>query len=104
MLNAVLTVRAHEPASHANKGWETFTDQVIRVVSAKPEPVVFLLWGGYARKKAKLVDTKKHGLVEGAHPSPLSVKKFMGSKPFSQVNAALRERGRGEIDWQIPPL
>lgn len=104
MLNAVLTVRAHEPASHANKGWETFTDQVIRVVSAKAEPVVFLLWGGYARKKAKLVDTKKHGLVEGAHPSPLSVKKFMGSKPFSHVNAELRARGRGEIDWQIPPL
>lgn len=104
MLNAVLTVRAHEPASHANKGWETFTDQVIRVVSAKAEPVVFLLWGGYARKKAKLVDTKRHGLVEGAHPSPLSVKKFMGSRPFSQVNAELRARGRGEIDWQIPPL
>lgn len=104
MLNAVLTVRAHEPASHANKGWETFTDQVIRVVDAKAEPVVFLLWGGYARKKAKLVDTKRHGLVEGAHPSPLSVKKFMGSKPFSAVNAELRARGRGEIDWQIPPL
>lgn len=104
MLNAVLTVRAHEPASHANKGWETFTDQVIRVVNAKADPVVFLLWGGYARKKAKLVDTKRHGLVEGAHPSPLSVKKFMGSKPFSAVNAELRARGRGEIDWQIPPL
>lgn len=104
MLNAVLTVRAHEPASHANKGWETFTDQVIRVVDAKADPVVFLLWGGYARKKAKLVDTKRHGLVEGAHPSPLSVKKFMGSKPFSAVNAELRARGRGEIDWQIPPL
>lgn len=104
MLNAVLTVRAHEPGSHASKGWETFTDQVIRVVSAKAEPVVFLLWGGYARKKAKLVDTKKHGLVEGAHPSPLSVKKFLGSRPFSQVNAELKARGRGEIDWQIPPL
>jgi len=104
MLNAVLTVRAHEPGSHAGKGWETFTDQVIRVVSAKEEPVVFLLWGGYARKKVKLVDTRKHGLVEGAHPSPLSAKKFMGSRPFSQVNAELEERGREAIDWQIPPL
>lgn len=104
MLNAVLTVRAHEPGSHAGKGWETFTDRVIRVVNAKREPVVFLLWGGYARKKAKLVDTKRHGLVEGAHPSPLSAKKFMGSKPFSQVNAELRARGREAIDWQIPPL
>ncbi len=104
MLNAVLTVRAHEPGSHGGKGWEKLTDEIIRVVSAKEEPVVFLLWGGYARKKAKLVDTGRHGLVEGAHPSPLSAKKFMGSKPFSQVNAELKARGRGEIDWQIPPL
>jgi uracil-DNA glycosylase len=104
MLNAVLTVRAHEPASHASKGWEKLTDEIIRVVSAKPDPVVFLLWGGYARKKAKLVDTRRHGLVEGAHPSPLSVKKFMGSRPFSRVNAELRARGRGEVDWQVPPL
>jgi uracil-DNA glycosylase len=104
MLNAVLTVRAHEPNSHEGKGWEKLTDEIIRVVSAKEDPVVFLLWGGYARKKAKLVDTKRHGLVEGAHPSPLSVKKFMGSRPFSTVNAELKKRGRGEIDWQIPPL
>jgi uracil-DNA glycosylase len=104
MLNAVLTVRAHEPGSHAGKGWEVFTDQVIRVVSAKEEPVVFLLWGGYARKKAKLVDTRRHGLVEGAHPSPLSAKKFLGSRPFSQVNGELRTRERPEIDWQVPPL
>jgi uracil-DNA glycosylase len=104
MLNAVLTVRAHEPNSHAGKGWEQLTDAIIKVVSARQEPVVFLLWGGYARKKAKLVDTKRHGLVEGAHPSPLSVKKFMGSKPFSQVNGELRARGRGEIDWEVPPL
>jgi uracil-DNA glycosylase len=104
MLNAVLTVRAHEPNSHKDKGWEKLTDQIIRVVSAKAEPVVFVLWGGYARKKAKLVDTSRNGLVEGAHPSPLSVKKFMGSRPFSQVNAELRTSGRGEIDWQVPPL
>lgn len=104
MLNAVLTVRAHEPNSHEGKGWEKLTDAIIRVVSARAKPAVFLLWGGYARKKAKLVDTKKHGLVEGAHPSPLSVKKFMGSKPFSTVNAELQARGQGEIDWQVPPL
>ena len=104
MLNAVLTVRAHEPNSHKNKGWEKLTDAVIKAVDAKEEPVVFLLWGGYARKKAKLVDTSRHALVEGAHPSPLSVKKFMGSRPFSQVNAALEAAGREPVDWQIPPL
>ncbi len=104
MLNAVLTVRAHEPNSHKNMGWEKLTDQIIRVVNAKQDPVVFVLWGGYARKKAKLIDTRKHGLVEGAHPSPLSVKKFMGSKPFSQVNAKLKAFGREGIDWQVPAL
>ncbi|MCX4245488.1 uracil-DNA glycosylase [Paraliomyxa miuraensis] len=104
LVNAVLTVRAHEPNSHKDKGWEKLTDAIIKAVVAKPEPVVFVLWGGYARKKAKLVDTKRHGLIEGAHPSPLSVKKFMGSRPFSQVNDKLRAFGRGEIDWQVPPV
>lgn len=104
MLNAVLTVRAHEPNSHKDKGWEKLTDAIIRAVSAKAETVVFVLWGGYARKKAKLVDGTRHGLIEGAHPSPLSVKKFLGSRPFSQVNDALRAAGRGTIDWQVPPL
>jgi uracil-DNA glycosylase len=104
MLNAVLTVRAHEPNSHKDQGWEKLTDQIIRVVNAKQDPLVFVLWGGYAQKKTKLVDTNRHGLVAGAHPSPLSVKKFMGSKPFSQVNRKLRASGRGEIDWQVPAL
>lgn len=104
MLNAVLTVRAHQPNSHKSKGWEKVTDAIIRAVNAKQDAVVFLLWGGYARKKAKLVDTSRHALVEGAHPSPLSVKKFMGSRPFSQVNDALEGAGREPIDWQIPPL
>ncbi|MCH9682976.1 MAG: uracil-DNA glycosylase [Deltaproteobacteria bacterium] len=104
MINAVLTVRAHEANSHKNKGWEKITDQIIRAVNDKSDRVVFLLWGGYARKKAKLIDRDRHGLVEGAHPSPLSVKKFMGSRPFSAVNALLNEAGRGEIDWQVPPL
>ncbi|MEM7160547.1 MAG: uracil-DNA glycosylase [Myxococcota bacterium] len=104
MINAVLTVRAHQANSHKSKGWEKLTDRIIRAVNEKDDPVVFLLWGGYARKKAKLVDTDRHGLVEGAHPSPLSVKKFMGSKPFSQVNALLQDKGREPIDWEVPPL
>ena len=104
MLNAVLTVRAHQANSHKSKGWEKLTDAIIRAVNAKDDTVVFLLWGGYARKKAKLVDTSRHVLVEGAHPSPLSVKKWTGSRPFSKVNAALEQAGRDPIDWQIPPL
>jgi len=104
MINAVHTVRAHQANSHKGKGWEKLTDQIIRSVNAKDDKVVFLLWGGYARKKAKLIDTSRHGLVEGAHPSPLSVKKFMGSRPFSAVNALLEDAGREPIDWQVPPL
>ncbi len=104
MINAVHTVRAHQANSHKSQGWEKLTDQIIRSVNAKDDKVVFLLWGGYARKKAKLIDTNRHGLVEGAHPSPLSVKKFMGSRPFSAVNALLEDAGREPIDWQVPPL
>ncbi len=104
LLNAVLTVRAHTPASHANQGWETFTDAVIRAVSAKTDPVVFVLWGAYARKKAKLIDASRHTIVEGAHPSPLSAKLFFGSKPFSAINTALTGHGKAPIDWQLPDL
>jgi uracil-DNA glycosylase len=100
MLNAVLTVRAHEPNSHKDRGWERFTDAVIRAVNAKPERVVFVLWGAYAQKKAVLIDTSRHVIVSGAHPSPLSAHRgFLGSRPFSRVNAALRDAGRPEIDW-----
>jgi uracil-DNA glycosylase len=103
MLNAVLTVRAHEANSHKNHGWEEFTDQVIRVVNAKEEPVVFVLWGGYARKKKALIDTTRHTIIESAHPSPLSVRNgFFGSRPFSRINAALQAAGKSEIDWQLP--
>ena len=103
MLNAVLTVRAHTPNSHKGKGWETFTDSVIRCVSAKPDPVVFVLWGGYAQKKLPLIDTSRHLVIQSAHPSPLSARNgFFGSHPFSQINAALRGWGKPEIDWQIP--
>jgi len=102
LLNAVLTVRQGEPNSHANKGWEHFTDAVIRAVNAKESRVVFVLWGAYARKKARLVTSKQHVVIESAHPSPLSVTKFMGTRPFSRVNAALEEAGGAPIDWQLP--
>jgi uracil-DNA glycosylase len=103
LLNAVLTVRAGQPNSHAGHGWEDFTDAVIRAVSEKPEPVVFLLWGRYAQKKEKLIDTKRHVVLTGVHPSPLSASQgFFGSKPFSHTNKELEKRGREPIDWTLP--
>ncbi len=105
LLNAVLTVRAHKPASHKGKGWETFTDAVIRAVNAKDTPVVFVLWGAYAQKKQALIDTNRHTIVQSVHPSPLSARNgFFGSRPFSQINTALRAAGKTEIDWQIPDV
>ncbi len=105
MLNAVLTVRAHTPNSHKNQGWETFTDAVISKVNDKSDPVIFLLWGAYAQKKVKLIDTSRHTVIQSAHPSPLSARNgFFGSKPFSAINSALQSFGRSEIDWQIPHL
>ncbi|MBX7219117.1 MAG: uracil-DNA glycosylase [Blastocatellia bacterium] len=103
MLNAVLTVRAHQPNSHKDKGWEQFTDAVIRKVNDKSSQVVFILWGGYAQKKVKLIDTNRHVVIQTAHPSPLSARNgFFGSKPFSRINEALRQAGKSEIDWQLP--
>ncbi|MBR8838659.1 MAG: uracil-DNA glycosylase [Stigonema ocellatum SAG 48.90 = DSM 106950] len=105
MLNAVLTVQAHTPNSHKNKGWESFTDAVISKVNQKVDPVVFVLWGGHAQKKLKLIDTKRHSVIQSAHPSPLSARNgFFGSKPFSAINSALCSFGKPEIDWQIPDL
>jgi uracil-DNA glycosylase len=104
LLNAVLTVREGAPNSHANKGWEKFTDAVIKALNDRDDPVVFALWGSYAQKKAKLIDEGKHRVLKAAHPSPLSVKLFMGSKPFSQINNALEELGKKPIDWQIPDI
>jgi len=102
LLNAVLTVRARTAASHAGKGWEQFTDEVIRAVNAKDHRVVFILWGGYARKKKALIDTSRHVVIESAHPSPLSARNgFFGSRPFSKANAALEEVGLPPIDWCI---
>jgi len=103
LLNAVLTVRAHQPNSHKDKGWEIFTDAVIRKVNEKRDPVVFVLWGGYARKKVPLIDTSRHTIVQSAHPSPLSARSgFFGSKPFSKINAALTRAGKPPINWQPP--
>ena len=105
MLNAVLTVRAHTANSHKNHGWEKFTDAVIRAVNEKRDPVVFVLWGGYAQKKLNLIDTTRHIVVQSAHPSPLSAHNgFFGSKPFSAINQALRQADKAEIDWQLPNL
>ena len=101
LLNAVLTVRKKEAASHANRGWEILTDAIIRKLSDRADPLVFLLWGGYARKKAKLIDTDRHAIIESAHPSPLSAKKFFGTRPFSQVNDTLEKFGYSPIDWQV---
>jgi uracil-DNA glycosylase len=104
LLNTVLTVRAHEAASHKGKGWETFTDAVIRAVADREQPAVFILWGAHAKKKAALIDADRHRVVQGAHPSPLSARLFLGSQPFSATNKALDEIGLPPIDWQVPPL
>lgn len=102
LLNATLTVRAHQAASHQNRGWETFTDQVIAAVNAKEERVVFILWGNSARKKKALVDTGRHTVIESPHPSPLSAHRgFFGSRPFSRANEALVAAGRGPVDWRL---
>lgn len=105
LLNTVLTVRANEANSHKDRGWESFTDRVIEVINRKNEPVVFLLWGSHAQKKAELITNKKHLLIRSPHPSPLSAHRgFFGSRPFSRANQFLRTVGSREIDWQIPDL
>lgn len=101
MLNVVLTVREGKSNSHKNKGWEKFTDEIIRLVNQKDELVVFVLWGKDAQKKIPLIDESKHKIVKGAHPSPLATG-FLGSRPFSKINQILRDANRGEIDWNIP--
>ncbi|HEX4590745.1 MAG TPA: uracil-DNA glycosylase, partial [Gemmataceae bacterium] len=100
LLNAVLTVRAHQPHSHRGKGWEKFTDAAIAAVGAKNDPVVFVLWGAPAQKKIPLIDISRHTILKSPHPSPLSAKSgFFGSHPFSAVNAALEASGRQPIEW-----
>jgi uracil-DNA glycosylase len=105
LLNAVLTVRAHQANSHKGKGWEVFTDAIIEKVAAKKDPVIFVLWGSYAQKKNQLVDTARHIIISSAHPSPLSARRgFFGSRPFSQINKALQDNGNKPIDWQLPDI
>ena len=100
LLNSILTVRAHQAASHANRGWETFTDEVIKQISDKTENVVFMLWGNYAKVKGKVIDTKKHLILNTVHPSPLSVYRgFFGCKHFSRANQYLTEHGKTPINW-----
>ena len=100
LLNATLTVRAHEANSHKDLGWEKFTDFIIKEISDKKENVVFVLWGAFAQKKAGLIDTSKHFIIQSAHPSPFSVHKgFFGSRPFSKINQFLEEKGKEPINW-----
>lgn len=102
MLNAVLTVEQANPNSHANKGWEEFTDTIIKTISNNKENIVFILWGAYAQKKAELIDESKHLIIKSAHPSPFSARNgFFGSKPFSTTNQYLEEQNKKPIDWQI---
>lgn len=100
LLNATLTVRASEAGSHQNKGWEQFTDAVIRELSENKSNLVFLLWGAYAQKKGEVIDRSKHLVLMSAHPSPFSADRgFFGNKHFSQANAYLKSKGLPEIDW-----
>ncbi len=99
LLNAVLTVRAGAAASHAGHGWEAFTDATIRALDARTERVVFLLWGGYARRKAALVTGPAHVVLEAGHPSPLNRAGFRGARPFSATNKALADAGHPPVDW-----
>lgn len=103
LLNASLTVRAHEPMSHSKIGWHVFTDSVISKISQLKENVVFLLWGKFAQEKSELIDAKKHHLLKAAHPSPLSANNgFFGCKHFSKTNTYLMKNGIDPIDWALP--
>lgn len=102
LLNATLTVRAHQAGSHQGKGWEAFTDQAISQLSEKKTGLVFLLWGKFAQNKSILIDEKKHTVIKSAHPSPFSAYNgFFGSRPFSKTNAALIANGKKPVNWQI---
>lgn len=104
MLNAVLTVRAGAAGSHQKKGWEEFTDRIIELLNEREQPVVFLLWGRYARNKKNLITNQRHLVLEAAHPSPLSAYNgFFGCKHFSKTNEFLKKNGMTAIDWQIEP-
>ena len=101
LLNATLTVRAHQAGSHQKKGWEEFTDRIIETLSLNKKEVVFMLWGGFAKKKGSKIDAQKHHILTSGHPSPLSANRgyWFGNKHFSQCNAFLRSKGKTPIDW-----
>ena len=100
LLNSTLTVKAHEPNSHKNLGWDIFTDFIIKEISDKKESVVFVLWGAFAQKKVPLIDETKHFIIQSPHPSPFSAHRgFFGSKPFSKINNYLKSKNRKEINW-----
>lgn len=100
LLNSTLTVRANTPGSHQNKGWEQFTDAVIKILSEKKEELVFILWGKYAQNKGEVIDETKHLVIKSPHPSPFSAHSgFFGSKPFSKCNEYLAKNGLGKIEW-----
>ncbi len=102
LLNTVLTVRAHQANSHQGKGWEKFTDAIIKAVNTQERPIVYILWGTPAQRKARMLDNPRHLILKAPHPSPLSAARgFFGSRPFSQTNAFLEEHGLEPIDWQI---
>ena len=105
LLNATLTVEGEKAGSHQKKGWEEFTDKAIEALSTNREGLVFVLWGAYAQKKGLVIDRTKHLVLESHHPSPLSASRgFLGSRPFSKINAYLRKIGKSEIDWRLPAL
>ena len=102
LLNTILTVRQGQPGSHANRGWELFTDHVIRCVQKHGKNIVFVLWGAHAKKKHALIDPSRHFVLSGAHPSPLSAHQgFFGGKYFSRINSLLSEKGKTPIDWSL---
>lgn len=105
LLNTALTVRAHEANSHKDKGWEIFTDEIIKILNKRQDSVIFVLWGANARKKKELIDESRHYILEAPHPSPLSARRgFFGCKHFSKVNEILTKLGKSPIDWQIPNI
>ena len=100
LLNSIMTVVKDTPLSHKNKGWEIFTDNIISKLNEREEPVIFLLWGNFARSKKELITNSRHKIIESVHPSPLSASRgFFGSKPFSKINNYLKETGKEEIKW-----
>ena len=102
LLNAIMTVEKDKPLSHKDKGWEIFTDNIIKYLNEREKPVIFVLWGSYARSKKELIDLDKHFVIESAHPSPLSASRgFIGSKPFSKINNILKETNQEIIKWWL---